>query len=177
MQILIPSTVRAATIFLILSSPHGCICLTSLKITSTQGRMYQSLRLWIPNKKVCWVRHRSWTWTDPYSFEQATWQTWCNSETSAVKAGATNVWDNAILPPTVSGDGAGWRFVSTDGVRRWRWGALLCVTAVFASLFRSMSQRLVEFPKNRPFLHFFGGTLKSKASGSHGGVGWELRRL
>ena len=34
--------------------------------------------------------------------------------------------ENAILPPTASGDGAGARFVSTDGVRRWRWGALLC---------------------------------------------------
>jgi hypothetical protein len=33
MQILIPSTASAATIFLILSSPHGCICLTILKIT------------------------------------------------------------------------------------------------------------------------------------------------
>ncbi len=31
MQILIPSTARAATIFLILSSPYGCICLTSFE--------------------------------------------------------------------------------------------------------------------------------------------------
>jgi hypothetical protein len=37
--------------------------------------------------------------------------------------------------------------------------------------------RLEEFSKNRPFLHFLGGTLKSKALGSHGGVGWKLRRL
>ncbi len=39
----------------------------------------QSLRLWIR-----WVRHRSRTWTDPYSFERVTWQTWCNRETSGV---------------------------------------------------------------------------------------------
>jgi hypothetical protein len=78
--------------------------------------------------------------------------------------------DNAILKPTVFGDGAGARFVRTDGVRRWRWGALLCATAAFASL-------LQHVQKNRPFLHFFMGTLKSKVLGSHGGVGWELRRL
>ena len=132
MQILIPSTTSAATIFLILSSPHGCICLTSLKITSTQGRLYAPS---VTSSWIRWVRHRSWTWTEPYSFEQATWQTWCNSETSAVKAGATNVRDNAILPPTASGDGAGARFVSTDCVRRWRWCALLCaITAWLLSV-------------------------------------------
>ena len=43
--------------------------------------------------------------------------------------------DNAILPPTASGDGAGARFVSTDCVRRWRWCALLCATAAFAGNF------------------------------------------
>ncbi len=86
--------------------------------------------------------------------------------------------DNAILPPTVSGDGAGARFVSTDGVRRWRWEALLCATVAFASLFRTMFRKDDEFLKIRPFLHFFyGGTLKSEELGSHGGVGWELRRL
>ncbi len=35
----------------------------------------QSLRLWIR-----WVRHRSWEWTETYSFEQTTWQTWCHIE-------------------------------------------------------------------------------------------------
>jgi hypothetical protein len=71
-----------------------------------------------------------------------------------VKAGATNVRDNAILPPTASGDGAGARFVSTDGVRRWRWGALLCVTAAFASLFRTMllDKTFKNFQKN---VHFY----------------------
>jgi hypothetical protein len=39
-----------------------------------------------------------------------------HSETSDLKARATNVRDNAILPPTASGDGAGARFVSTDCV-------------------------------------------------------------
>ncbi len=90
-----------------------------------------------------------------------------------MKAGATNVRDNAILPPTVSGDGAGARFVSTDGVRRWRWGALLCATAAFASLFLSMSERL----KFSSIFALLGGGPKSKALGSHGGVGGELRRL
>ncbi len=129
MQILIPSTASAATIFLILSSPYGCICLTSLKITSTQGRLYvlsvtssmNSLNSssFLDMDRALFFRHRSWTWTEPYSFERATSQTWCHSETSAVKAGTTNVWDNAILPPTASGDGAGARSFSTDCVRRW----------------------------------------------------------
>ena len=61
--------------------------------------------------------------------------------------------DNAILPPTASGDGAGARFVSTDGVRRWRWGALLCATAAFASTFRGIA--LIFLPP------FFLGTLSS----------------
>jgi hypothetical protein len=89
----------------------------------------QSLRLWIRwvrhrsgHGQSPFFRHRSWTWTEPYSFEQATWQTWCHSETFAVKAGATNVRDNAILPPTASGEGAGVH----ASVR----------TATFASLFR-----------------------------------------
>ncbi len=139
----------------------------------------QSLRLWIPNKKVRWVRHRSWTWTEPYSFEQATWQTWCNSETSAVKTGATNVRDNAILPPTVSGDGAGARFVSTE----WHTEGLPSVIAgrraAFASLFRSMSRKdFTNFLKSSFFPLFFEwGDLSQKVLRSHGGVGWELRRL
>jgi hypothetical protein len=35
---------------------------------------------------------------------------------SAVKAGATNVRDNAILPPTASGDG---HHVMAEGINRW----------------------------------------------------------
>ena len=62
--------------------------------------------------------------------------------------------DNAILPPTASGDGAGARFVSTDGVRRWRWGALLCATAAFASLFRSMSRKDSRRICRKKILHF-----------------------
>ncbi len=145
MKILIPSTASAATIFLILSSPGPMAASAWQAWRSLRHKagctLRQSLRLWIR-----WVRHRSWTWTEPYSFEQATWQTWCNSETSAVKAGATNVRDNAILPPTAPGDGAGARFVSTDGLRRWRWGALLCATVDFTSLFRNMSRKEDEFP-------------------------------
>ena len=70
---------------------------------------------------------------------------------------------HALLAPTASGDGAGERF---------------CAPLPPSPHFSGACQtRLEEFPKNRPFLHFFGGTLKSKALGSHGGVGWELRRL
>ena len=65
----------------------------------------------------------------------------------------------ALLAPTASGDGAGERF---------------CAPLPPSPHFSEH----VEFPKIRPFLHLFmGGTLKSKALGSHGGVGWELRRL
>jgi hypothetical protein len=78
--------------------------------------------------------------------------------------------DNAILPPTASGDGAGERFVSTDGVRRWRWGALLYVTGTFASTFRELKKTFFY-----PF--FFWETLRTTLIGSHGRVGWELRRL
>ena len=92
-----------------------------------------------------------------------------------MKAGATNVRDNAILPPTASGDGAGARFVSTDCVRRWRWGALLGVTAAFASTFRSITLKtLTNF---QFFLPPFFLEPSVQALGSHGGVGWELRRL
>ncbi len=85
MQILIPSTDSAATILLILSSPYGCICLTSLKITSTQGKLYVpsvtssmnslSSSSFLDMDRALFFRHRSWTWTEPYSFEQATSQT------------------------------------------------------------------------------------------------------
>jgi hypothetical protein len=78
-------------------------------------------------------RHRSWTWTEPYSFEQATSQTWCHSETSVVKAGKTNVWDDAILPPTASGHGSGTRFFSTDCVRWWRWCTPLSPSSHFSA--------------------------------------------
>ena len=40
MEILIPSTESVTTIFLMNSSPHVCIYLTRLKITSTQDRLY-----------------------------------------------------------------------------------------------------------------------------------------
>jgi hypothetical protein len=121
---LIPSTGSASTIFLILSSPYDCI-----KITSTQDRLYvpsvnssmnSSSSSFLDIDRALFFRHRSWTWTETYSFEQDTSQIWCHSETSAVKAGPTNVRDNAILPQTASDDGAGTRFFSTDCVRRWR---------------------------------------------------------
>ena len=77
--------------------------------------------------------------------------------------------DKAILPPTASGDGTGARFVSTDGVRRWRWGALLCATSAFTS--QSLSgQKTVRISKFVHFYTFFmGGTLKSKDTMESGG--------
>jgi len=65
----------------------------------------------------------------------------------------------ALLAPTASGDGAGERF---------------CAPLPPSPHFSGACPENHEFP----FLHFFmGGALKSKALGSHGGVGWELRRL
>jgi hypothetical protein len=75
MQILISSTVSSATLFFILSSPYGCI-----KITSTQGRLYVpsvtssmnslSSSSFLDMDRTLFFRHRSWTWTEPYSFEK-----------------------------------------------------------------------------------------------------------
>ena len=123
MQILIPSTASAATIFLILSSPHACICLTSLKITSTQGRLY------VPSVTSSMNSLSSSSFLDLdralfFGTSHLTNLMFQLHFFSAVKAGATNVRDNAILPPlrpamalvrallapTASGDGAGERF-------------------------------------------------------------------
>jgi hypothetical protein len=83
-----------------------------------------------------------------------------------VKAGATNVRDNAILSLTASGDVAGALFVSTDGGRWWRWGTLLCATAAFASLFRSMSDKtwriFVHISKKIVHFHTFLGGPSSR---------------
>jgi hypothetical protein len=165
MQILIPSTSSATTIFLILSSPYDWICLTSLKITSTQDRLYVpsvtlsvnslSSTSFLDMDRVLFFRHRSWTWKEPYSFEQTTSQTWCHSETSSVKTEATNVWDNAILLPTTSGDDTGARFSRTDYVRWWRWYTLLWATADFTSLFHVMSWNNLKFPENPVFFYPF----------------------
>ncbi len=124
MQILIPSTTSTDTIFLVFLSPCGYIFLTSFKITSTQDRLYVpsvtssmnslSSSSFLDMDRVQFFRHRSCTWTETYSFEQDTSQTWCHRETSAVKTGTTNVWDNAILTPTESGDDVGTRFFNTD---------------------------------------------------------------
>jgi hypothetical protein len=65
-----------------------------------------------------------------------------------------------LLEPTVSDDDTGARFVRTDDVRRWRWGALLCATAAFASLFRSMSDKTGRISKNSSIFTLFGGDLQ-----------------
>ncbi len=75
--------------------------------------------------------------------------------------------------------GCGGLLVNTDCVRWWRWCALLCATAVFTSTFlRDALKTLDEFPGKASSLPFFfvGGS-SVKALRSHGGVGWEPRRL
>ena len=92
----------------------------------------QSLRLWIR-----WVRHRSWTWTDPYSFvivlghgqspilsnkpldkldvtaRLLLWkqeQRMCETMQSSHRLRPVMALVRALLAPTASGDGAGARF-------------------------------------------------------------------
>ena len=67
----------------------------------------------------------------------------------------------ALLAPTASGDGAGERFC-----------APLPPSPHFSG---ACPKDFAEFPKS--IFTLFGGTLKSEALGSHGRVGWELRRL
>ncbi len=67
-----------------------------------------------------------------------------------------------LTAPTVSGDGAVERF---------------CAPLPPAPHFSGACPDK-GIPENSSiFTLFWGGTLKSKARGSHGGVGWELRRL
>ncbi len=185
MQILIPSTDSTVTIFLILLSPYVCIWLRSLKITSTQDRLCVLLvtssmnslssSSFLDMDRDLFFRHRSWTWTESYSFEQDTSPIWCHSETSVVKAGPTTVWDHVILPPTVSGDDTGVSFFSTHFVLRWRWCTLRRLLLTFL---RHVLKRLTSFLKIQLFFPlFYGGGLSVKTLRSHGGVGWELRRL
>ena len=69
----------------------------------------------------------------------------------------------ALLAPTASGDGAGARFC-----------APLPPSPHFSA---ACPEKTANFLKIQFFFFFMGGGLKSKALGSHGGVGWELRRL
>jgi hypothetical protein len=70
----------------------------------------------------------------------------------------------AFLAPTVSGDGSGSRF---------------CVPLSSSPHFSAACpEKTCEFPKNPVFFTLFnGGGPSVKTLGSHGGVGWELRRL
>ena len=70
----------------------------------------------------------------------------------------------ALLAPTASGDGAGERFC-----------APLPPSPHFSGACPEKTGRISE--NSSIFTLFYGGDLKSKALGSHGGVGWELRRL
>ena len=75
----------------------------------------------------------------------------------------------ALLAPTASGDGAGERFCAP----------LPPSPPSFPPHFLGIALKtLDEFPENPFFLPFFlFGNPQLRHLGSHGGVGWELRRL
>ncbi len=159
-------TASAATIFLILSSPQGCICLTSLKITSTQDRLYApsvtssmnslSSSSFLDMDRDLFFRHhdRSWTWTDPYSFEQATWQTWSHTARLLLWSRSDKCARQCNPPTDAFGDDAGARFVRTD------WVTSPVMTLVRASV------RLCRLRLTFPWHVFFQstGTMKSRWS-------------
>ena len=70
----------------------------------------------------------------------------------------------ALLAPTASGDGAGERFC-----------APLPPPPHFPGACPQKTYRISE--NSSIFTLFYGGGPSVKALGSHGGVGWELRRL
>ena len=74
----------------------------------------------------------------------------------------------ALLAPTASGDGAGERFCAPLPPSPHFSGACQ----------KDLTNFFYFFSENSSiFTLLGGGTLKTKALGSHGGVGWELRRL
>ncbi len=90
----------------------------------------------------------------------------CETMHSSHRLRPTMAMVRTLLAPTASGDGAGERFC-----------APLPPSPHFSG---SMSSRLDEFLfvfENSSIFALLGGPQKSKALGSHGGVGWELRRL
>jgi hypothetical protein len=147
MEIVIPSTGSSSTIFLILSSPHwqdwgslwhktGCtLRQSSFKHSLSSSSFLDMDRVLFSrtNHLTKMMSHRDFL--------------------SDVKVGVTNVWNSGILPPTVSDDDTGSRFVNTDCVHRWRWLELLCVTVVSPPRFCGMSwKHLRQFPEKQAFL-------------------------
>ncbi len=147
----------------------------------------QSLRLWIR-----WVRHRSCTWTETYSFvivlghgqspilsnktlhkldvtvRLLLWKQerrMCETMQSSHRLRPAMAMVRVSLAPTVSGDGAGARFC-----------APLPSSPHFSA---ACPEKTHEFPENAAFCcpFLWGGGASVKSLGSHGGVGWELRRL
>ncbi len=110
MKILIPSTTSTDIIFLILSSPYDCNCLTSLKITLTQDRLY------VPSVTSSMNSLSSSSFLDmdrtlsnlmsqqDFSCESR------NDECTRQRLCPAIVLVWTFLTPTVSGDGVGTRF-------------------------------------------------------------------
>ncbi len=134
MQILIPSTVSAVTISWFSHLPMtASACEVWRSLRHKAGCTFrQSLRLWIR-----WTRHRSWTWTEPYSFvivlghgqtpilsnmplhkldvtaRLLLWKhEWriCETMQSSHRLSPTMALVRAFLAPTASDDGAGAHF-------------------------------------------------------------------
>ncbi len=100
--------------------------------------------------RICWVRHRSWTWVENYSF------------VIVLGHGQSPILSNKPLHKL---DVTSRYLCRWCTLRWWRWCTLLCATTVFTSLFRGMSWKdfanflKIQFGFN-PFL--WGGQLMKK---------------
>ncbi len=99
------------------------------------------------SRQWLWVRHPSWTWTEPYSFERSTWQTWRHNETSCL------LWkEEGQMCETMQSS-----------------HLLSDVPGPFRVMLKTHGSS-----KNPVFNLFF---TDPRGLGSQGGVGWELRRV
>jgi hypothetical protein len=88
----------------------------------------------------------------------------CETMQSSHRLCPTMTLVRAFLVPTASGEGDGARFCTP-----------LPSSPHFSA---ACPEKTHEFPENPDFfVLFYGGGPSVKALGSHGGVGWELRRL
>ncbi len=132
----------------------------------------QSLRLWI-----CWVRHRSWTWTETYPFVIVLGhgQSPILSNKTLHKLDVTvrlllwtqerrmcETMQSSHRPRPVMA--LVHAFFSTDCVRWCHWWTFLCDTAVFVSLFRGMSWKdsRISWKSSFFLLIFMGGDPQSR---------------
>ena len=147
MELLIPSETSTATIFLILSSPHACICLTSYGDHFDTRQVVRSVSDF---EFVILLGHGQ----SPILSNQPLDKLRRHSETSCL---LWNVQDNAIFPSPVRRAGCGGLLLSTDCVRWWRWCTLLCATAAFDSTFSRHGGKHWRIFGKASFLPFFFG--------------------